>query len=243
LLLLFGLRRWRATKPKNNRITWCRALLQTGILDDISKQMGLWAQLRHIAGELRGIRGGGAARKASALRAMLRWGFAKPHQHAHDFWHADFWHANGLVAASHGMSKKSHLHRQGIIPEIDSRWRGPTAAYAELASLVLPCSEFARSSDSKRLQQRMETSGIQIYVLCQRSPSGACAELANLVLPCPLDSGVQLTGIVPSECSVFKSAMTPLRLAFRTADGAARSKSTLAVHLSTVLGVKEPQQE
>jgi hypothetical protein len=46
--------------------------VQMGVLDDISKQMGLWAQLRHIAGELRAIRGGGAARKASALRAMLR---------------------------------------------------------------------------------------------------------------------------------------------------------------------------
>lgn len=45
---------------------------QGGVLDDISKQMGLWAQLRHIAGELRAIRGGGAARKASALRDMLR---------------------------------------------------------------------------------------------------------------------------------------------------------------------------
>ena len=42
------------------------------MLEDISKQMGLWAQLRHIAGELRAIRGGGAARKATALRAMLR---------------------------------------------------------------------------------------------------------------------------------------------------------------------------
>jgi hypothetical protein len=47
-------------------------VLQAGVLEDISKQMGLWAQLRHIAGELRAIRGGGAARKASALRAMLR---------------------------------------------------------------------------------------------------------------------------------------------------------------------------
>lgn len=46
--------------------------MQAGVLDDISKQMGLWAQLRHIASELRAIRGGGAARKASALRAMLR---------------------------------------------------------------------------------------------------------------------------------------------------------------------------
>lgn len=217
-------------------------MLQTGILDDISKQMGLWAQLRHIAGELRGIRGGGAARKASALRAMLRWGFAQPHQHAHDFWLADSCHANGLVAASHGMSKKSHVHRQGTIPEsVDLRWRGPTGAYAELARCC-----HARSLHNhqwKTLQQHMETSAIQIYVLCRRSPGGACAELANLVLPCPLDSGVQLTGIVPSECSVFKSAMTPLRLAFRTADGAARSESTLAVHLSTVLGVKVPKQE
>lgn len=40
-------------------------------------------------------------------------------------------------------------------------------------------------------------------------------------MPCPLDPTVQLRGIVPAECSVFKSALSPLRLAFRTSDGAA----------------------
>lgn len=58
-----------------------------------------------------------------------------------------------------------------------------------------------------------------------RSPGGACAELANLVVPCPLDASVQLTGIVPAECSVFKSALSPMRLAFRTSHGGSTSPS------------------
>lgn len=60
---------------------------QGGVLDDISKQMGLWAQLRHIAGELRAIRGGGAARKASALRAMLRCVFVLAHSNVYRHHH------------------------------------------------------------------------------------------------------------------------------------------------------------
>lgn len=47
------------------------------------------------------------------------------------------------------------------------------------------------------------------------SPGGVHADLAGFACPCPLDPSVQLLGLVPSECSVFKSAMTPLRLTFR----------------------------
>lgn len=35
----------------------------------------------------------------------------------------------------------------------------------------------------------------------------------------PLAPGVLITGIIPSESSIFKSALHPLRLAFRTANG------------------------
>lgn len=35
----------------------------------------------------------------------------------------------------------------------------------------------------------------------------------------PLAPGVLITGIIPSESSIFKSALHPLRLAFRTASG------------------------
>lgn len=89
-------------------------------MDDISKQMQLVAQLRGIATTLGQLRGGNAARKTAALRAML-------------------------------------------------------------------------------------------------SPGGTCSELANLSVACPLDPSVRLAGIVPSECSVFKSALSPLKLSFRTA--------------------------
>ena len=46
---------------------------------------------------------------------------------------------------------------------------------------------------------------------------GQCSELAHVRVPLPLDPTVMLTGIVPEECSVFKSALSPLRLTFRTA--------------------------
>ena len=50
------------------------------------------------------------------------------------------------------------------------------------------------------------------------SPSGACSELASFVpgLPYMLDTAVRLTGIVGEESFVFKSALSPLMLVFRT---------------------------
>ncbi len=52
---------------------------------------------------------------------------------------------------------------------------------------------------------------------------GQCGELAYLKCPLPLDPGVLLTGILSEECSVFKSALAPLRLTFRTAGTAHNS--------------------
>ena len=45
---------------------------------------------------------------------------------------------------------------------------------------------------------------------------GQCGDLQELRCPLPLDPSVQLAGIIPQECSVFKSALAPLRLSFRT---------------------------
>ncbi|KAG2448608.1 hypothetical protein HYH02_006498 [Chlamydomonas schloesseri] len=47
------------------------------------------------------------------------------------------------------------------------------------------------------------------------SENGPCGELTALRVPLPLDPHIVLAGIVPKECSVFKSAMLPLRLSFR----------------------------
>jgi phosphatidylinositol 3-kinase len=49
-------------------------------------------------------------------------------------------------------------------------------------------------------------------------------------VPCPLDPSVQLMGIVPAECSVFKSALSPLRLAFRTSNGATSGQLQCVTH-------------
>ena len=46
---------------------------------------------------------------------------------------------------------------------------------------------------------------------------GQCGELATLRVALPLDPSVLLDGILPQECGVFKSAMTPLRLTFKVA--------------------------
>ncbi|KAL9666604.1 hypothetical protein QQ045_000939 [Rhodiola kirilowii] len=51
--------------------------------------------------------------------------------------------------------------------------------------------------------------------------SGLLSELTYFEEPIrsPLSPGVLITGIVPSESSIFKSALNPLRLSFRTANG------------------------
>mmetsp|Transcript_13228 Transcript_13228/g.23573 ORF Transcript_13228/g.23573 Transcript_13228/m.23573 type:complete len:451 (-) Transcript_13228:1023-2375(-) len=48
------------------------------------------------------------------------------------------------------------------------------------------------------------------------SETGSCGELSHAVMPNPLDPFQLLAGLIPAECTVFKSAQSPLRLAFRT---------------------------
>mmetsp|Transcript_623 Transcript_623/g.1491 ORF Transcript_623/g.1491 Transcript_623/m.1491 type:complete len:866 (+) Transcript_623:255-2852(+) len=50
------------------------------------------------------------------------------------------------------------------------------------------------------------------------SDAGSCGELSHVTMPNPLNPSVVLSGVVPSQCSVFKSALSPLRLSFRTAN-------------------------
>ena len=57
---------------------------------------------------------------------------------------------------------------------------------------------------------------------------GQCGELSSLACPLPLDPSVMLAGIIPDECSVYKSALSPLRLTFRVA-GARMLRVPLAV--------------
>ncbi len=51
---------------------------------------------------------------------------------------------------------------------------------------------------------------------------GQCGELATLRVALPLDPSVLLDGILPQECGVFKSAMTPIRLTFKVAGAPGR---------------------
>ena len=47
--------------------------------------------------------------------------------------------------------------------------------------------------------------------------AGQCGELMSLQVALPLDPTVLLNGLIPASCSVFKSAMAPIRLTFRVA--------------------------
>ena len=47
------------------------------------------------------------------------------------------------------------------------------------------------------------------------SPNGPCSDLTSFECPCPLDPEVRLLGIVPSECSVFRSKVSPIRFTFK----------------------------
>lgn len=47
------------------------------------------------------------------------------------------------------------------------------------------------------------------------SESGPCGELTLQRVPLPLNPHVLLEGLVPSECSCFKSAQLPMRLSFK----------------------------
>ena len=49
-----------------------------------------------------------------------------------------------------------------------------------------------------------------------RALAGLCGDLSGLTVPCPLDPAIELRGIVPAACTVFKSALLPLKLVFRT---------------------------
>lgn len=46
------------------------------------------------------------------------------------------------------------------------------------------------------------------------SENGSCGELATLRVPLPVEPSILLTGLLPQECSVFKSAMSPIKLTF-----------------------------
>lgn len=47
------------------------------------------------------------------------------------------------------------------------------------------------------------------------APGGACFDLTRFECPCPLDPSIKLLGLVPSECFVFKSKVSPMKLTFR----------------------------
>ena len=66
------------------------------------------------------------------------------------------------------------------------------------------------------------------------SETGVMGELSSLQLPLPLDPSVCLTGILRDECAVFKSALLPLKLTFKTSlrdlHGTDAEKNTPEMH-------------
>ena len=57
------------------------------------------------------------------------------------------------------------------------------------------------------------------HLLSPQGPFGELALLGNPGPPCPLNPRVRMSGIIPEQSGVFKSALHPLRLAFRTSEG------------------------
>ena len=65
------------------------------------------------------------------------------------------------------------------------------------------------------------------------APGGACADLQSFECPCPLDPSVRLLGIVPSECLVFKSKVSPMKITFRVALALASTTTTTPATTTT----------
>ena len=57
------------------------------------------------------------------------------------------------------------------------------------------------------------------HLLSPSGPFGELSLLGNPGPPCPLNPRIRMNGIIPEQSGVFKSALHPLRLAFRTSEG------------------------
>lgn len=66
-------------------------------------------------------------------------------------------------------------------------------------------------------------------------PGGPLAELMHLQVPLPLNPGTTLQGVLPEECIVFKSALSPLRLTFRATDGGCSERHCVLLLLQHVV--------
>lgn len=92
--------------------------------------------------------------------------------------------------------------RGSAFPDVGECW-----PVHHFASLLTVAEEIVQGTAAKRAEQLRRMVG----------EYGQCSELAHVRVPLPLDPAVMLTGIIPEECSVYKSALSPLRLTFRTA--------------------------
>ena len=50
-------------------------------------------------------------------------------------------------------------------------------------------------------------------------------------MPCPLDPTIQLHGIVPSACTVFKSSLAPIKLVFNIAGASLANRARRATNV------------
>ncbi|GAB4822067.1 hypothetical protein N2152v2_009113 [Parachlorella kessleri] len=116
-----------------------------------------------------------------------------------------------------------------LCTELDDPTFGPRASYVQGAFLQQNSVGAIEESISQQLNLAARLRHIVDIVKAWRgsaakktealrllfAPSGQCSDMCHMSCPCPLDPSIQLVGVVPEQCSVFKSALTPLRLAFR----------------------------
>lgn len=179
------------------------------------------AQLRHIVAELAATRRP-AAQKAAHLRAMVSEHGAlppllkpapphsphsSPNQHVHATSHPHPY--PNLIIDSH---TDTHPHAQ-VSCWCDSYDRSNSQSQG-LASLLC---RFYPSFSPSLIPSHPSSSDVPASPHSHSERlAGLCGDLIDLRVPCPLDPTIELCGIVPAACSVFKSALLPLKLAFRT---------------------------
>ncbi len=94
----------------------------------------------------------------------------------------------------------------------------PPPAGAALASIQLQVALLARLRHIAEQVARQGSAARRTDALrALLRPGGVCADLAAFRCPCPLDARVELRGVLPERCAVFRSKAAPLRIVFRAA--------------------------
>ncbi|KFM26153.1 Phosphatidylinositol 3-kinase, root isoform [Auxenochlorella protothecoides] len=111
-----------------------------------------------------------------------------------------------------GFGRRAALVQAALLRGLDPALEDALASQLDLAARLRHLADVVQATRGSAAR-RAET--LRALV----SPGGAAADLARLACPNPLDPGTRLLGLDASQCTVFKSALCPLRLVFFTEPG------------------------